>query len=538
MTQETKEINDLSQSDFKLLSQKLENEQINIPSIQESSLNITEKKKSFIERKNVLDEHSNPIRLDTTNESTIILKEEDTDILSPPAHILRAINHTRVSSSPLILNSPEPQISKQKLVIVMVGLPARGKSYIARGIMKYLNWIGVKTRTFNAGEYRRQILGKGHDSNFFDANDKESSRKRELMSVYALDDMVGWLSRKKGQVGILDATNTTRNRREFILNRLLGESELNFLKQDIIFIESICDDERIIENNVRHIKIKGEDYKHLDPETAFQDFINRIEQYKKVYEPLSDEHDQGVSYIKMIDFKRKVILNRISGFIQGKIVNYLMNVHVTPRKIFLTRHGESKLNVEGRIGGDTYLSPKGKCYKKVLKEFFEEQNIEHLVVWTSTMKRTIETAELLIYPQIQYKALDEIHAGSFDGMTYEEIKLKFPKEYEERAEQKYNYRYPRGESYKDLVNRLEHIILELERLQTSVVIVCHQAVMRVMYAYLTGRPPEDCIQIETNLHEVWELIPTPNGYAEKIHHLENRVQDIFDKTQKTTERNR
>jgi 6-phosphofructo-2-kinase/fructose-2,6-biphosphatase 1/6-phosphofructo-2-kinase/fructose-2,6-biphosphatase 4 len=28
----------------------------------------------------------------------------------------------------------------------MVGLPARGKSYIARKLAYYLNWCGVKTR--------------------------------------------------------------------------------------------------------------------------------------------------------------------------------------------------------------------------------------------------------------------------------------------------------------------------------------------------------------------------------------------------------
>jgi 6-phosphofructo-2-kinase/fructose-2,6-biphosphatase 2 len=48
----------------------------------------------------------------------------------------------------------------------MVGLPARGKSYIARQISKYLNWLGVHTELFNAGEYRRKILGPGQVRNF------------------------------------------------------------------------------------------------------------------------------------------------------------------------------------------------------------------------------------------------------------------------------------------------------------------------------------------------------------------------------------
>jgi 6-phosphofructo-2-kinase/fructose-2,6-biphosphatase 2 len=43
-----------------------------------------------------------------------------------------------------------------KLAVVMVGLPARGKSYTARRIERYLSWLGYRTGVFNVGEYRRK----------------------------------------------------------------------------------------------------------------------------------------------------------------------------------------------------------------------------------------------------------------------------------------------------------------------------------------------------------------------------------------------
>ncbi len=58
-------------------------------------------------------------------------------------------------------------------------------------------------------------------------------------------------------------------------------------------------------------------------------------------------------------------------------------------------------------------------------------------------------------------------------MTYEEIQEKFPREFALRDQDKFNYRYPRGESYTDLVHRLEPVIMELER-QKDVLVICHQ----------------------------------------------------------------
>lgn len=62
-------------------------------------------------------------------------------------------------------------------------------------------------------------------------------------------------------------------------------------------------------------------------------------------------------------------------------------------------------------------------------------------VWTSTLKRTIDTAEHLPYPKLRWKALDEIHGGICDGMSYAEIKDTMPHEYEARQKDKLNYRY-------------------------------------------------------------------------------------------------
>lgn len=43
------------------------------------------------------------------------------------------------------------------------------------------------------------------------------------------------------------------------------------------------------------------------------------------------------------------------------------------------------------------------------------------------------------------KALDEIHAGLCDGLTYEEIAEKYPEDFSARDSDKFRYRYRSGE---------------------------------------------------------------------------------------------
>lgn len=69
---------------------------------------------------------------------------------------------------------------------------------------------------------------------------------------------------------------------------------------------------------------------------------------------------RDLSFIKMMNVGRRFLVNRVQDYIQSKIVYYLMNIHVHSHSIYLCRHGESSHNIEGRIGGDSELSHRGK----------------------------------------------------------------------------------------------------------------------------------------------------------------------------------
>lgn len=134
-----------------------------------------------------------------------------------------------------------------------------------------------------------------------------------------------------------------------------------------------------------------------------------------------------------------------------------------------------------------------------------------VAVWTSTLARTIITASGLPFPKVQWKALDEIQSGICDGMTYQEIAARLPGEYELRKRDKLRYRYPSGESYMDVIQRLDPVISEVERERECVCIVAHQAVLRALYGYFMNRPLEEVPSLNIPLHTIMELTPQPDG---------------------------
>ncbi|XP_016862104.1 6-phosphofructo-2-kinase/fructose-2,6-bisphosphatase 4 isoform X4 [Homo sapiens] len=354
-------------------------------------------------------------------------------------------------------------------LIVMVGLPARGKTYISKKLTRYLNWIGVPTREFNVGQYRRDVVKTYKSFEFFLPDNEEGLKIRKQCALAALRDVRRFLSEEGGHVAVFDATNTTRERRATIFN--FGEQ--NGYKT--FFVESICVDPEVIAANIVQVKLGSPDYVNRDSDEATEDFMRRIECYENSYESLDEDLDRDLSYIKIMDVGQSYVVNRVADHIQSRIVYYLMNIHVTPRSIYLCRHGESELNLKGRIGGDPGLSPRGREFAKSLAQFISDQNIKDLKVWTSQMKRTIQTAEALGVPYEQWKVLNEIDA-----------------------------------SYEDLVQRLEPVIMELER-QENVLVICHQAVMRCLLAYFLDKAAEQLPYLKCPLHTVLKLTPVAYG---------------------------
>lgn len=556
--------------------------------------------------------------------------------------------------------SPDGKIAQRdvgsKLVIVMVGLPARGKSYITKKMARYLNWLQHDTKIFNVGEKRRvaasghgfrlsqaslerissnvrqqleahkdspaQVAAKilihgdeaqngvdplnlpdplqddddtavedaprvevtspapngsskpdgqnndegGHmdqDASFFDPSNTRAAQLREQCAMETLDELLDYILKGSGSVGIFDATNSTLARRKQIMDRVRERAgpELN-----VLFVESLCTDQNLLESNMR-LKLSGPDYQDKDPYAALEDFKKRVAIYEKNYVPIGDyEEDHNMPYVKMIDVGRKMVSHQIKGFLAGQAVYYLLNFNLAPRMIWITRHGESMDNVAGKIGGDSDLSEDGQRYSKAMTRFVDKQrkawavrqadkmanthfppvagdhtppnpyfshedDQHNFCVWTSMLKRSIQSAQYFCdedYEVKQMRMLDELNAGIMEGLTYDEIRTKYAEEYLRRRRDKLAYRYPGpgGEGYLDVINRIRPVIVELERMTDHCLLVTHRSVARVLLAYFQGLKREDVANLDCPLGMLYQLEPKPYGVEFKAWRYNAKTDDF------------
>lgn len=371
-----------------------------------------------------------------------------------------------------------------KLVIAMVGLPARGKSTMARKIARTLELDDVRVKIFNNGEVRRQLAKENSSSpEFFSPRNEQGLELREQCARINLDLARAFLD-EGGQVTILDASNVRPARRRLI--------EATFPGLPVFFIECMNADEEAMEANLER-KAGLKEFRHLTPEEALDSFSKRIAYYESIYQPLHEERNR----ILVDTFAGCILQEHITDLVP--YYDRLRDIITTRivRNLFLVRHGETFFNLEDRIGGDSDLTDKGRAQAQALADYFASVRIP--IIFTSKHKRTLQTAAPIAARQehcsiIALPEFNEIHAGICDGMTYQEIRAKLPEVAQARNRNKYGYVYPEGEGYASMearVHRGLRKVFYLNNYDENIMIVGHRAVNRMILSDFVFRPKEE-----------------------------------------------
>ncbi len=161
-------------------------------------------------------------------------------------------------------------------------------------------------------------------------------------------------------------------------------------------------------------------------------------------------------------------------------------------RLYLVRHGQSAGNAEGRFGGHspTPLSALGIEQAKVTAERLAKERIT--VIYSSDLHRAVQTAaplaELLDLPINKNPAFRERKVGVLEGLTFDESKAQYPKDYYALINRNIHHVITEGESYRQLLKRATKALHEVIRNHQSekIVIFSHTGAICYLTLYLMG----------------------------------------------------
>ncbi len=390
----------------------------------------------------------------------------------------------------------------RKLYVAMVGLPARGKSTLARRICENLRDEGTKAAIFNNGDVRREIAGaESTEPEFYSASNEHGREMREHIALQNMKRAQDFLQ-QGGDVAILDATNASRARRQVITQTLTDFP--------VLFVDCVNEDPLLQDNFIRS-KCQLPEFQNMPASAALKSFHTRIAYYEQIYEPVGPAE----KYWLCVDATANRILaeSPCDGSPYYPAIRDVV-VSMWVRNLYLVRHGQTQFNVEGRIGGNPNITDKGRNQAKALAEHLQDEDISW--IFTSTRLRSHQTAAPLLSnrPHSQKMALkefDEIWAGKCEGMRYDDIRTNMPEVTKGRHANKYTYAYPEGESYAILRERVRRGLRRALFLagDSPLLIVGHQAVNRVILSLFLLQRSEDIPYIYIPQNQYYHISTTP-----------------------------
>jgi broad specificity phosphatase PhoE len=317
---------------------------------------------------------------------------------------------------------------------------------------------------------------------------------REAAFLAALSDVIEFLD-GGGRIAILDATNSTQSRRQRVA-KFVAEKGRSY---SVLFLESICDDEQVLEANMRSKVSNSPDFAHMTPQEALADLKLRIKNYEDVYETVQDHEG---AFIKLYNLSSKVMANHCYGRVAKSILPYLMAIHIGGRPIFLARAGPGEDMPDGRLNGSdriSNLSAAGRSFAASLAGFVNDRVDSYYAkagrvkeaphVITSTVQRAIASVSFMCSPHEETSALNPIDKGAIGAgwwdvecaaglPPWEELEKRHPEFVSRLKKSPLECRFPGGESYLDVIRRLESLLIEVEKSTTPELIVTHHTVQQ------------------------------------------------------------
>ena len=185
-------------------------------------------------------------------------------------------------------------------------------------------------------------------------------------------------------------------------------------------------------------------------------------------------------------------------------------------EIYLIRHGEITQSSPRRfVGqGDLPLTDRGREQMRQVGEYLAGRGVARLLC--SPLSRCVESAGIVglalelrseIVPDLR-----EIGLGAWEGLTVEEVRKRFPGDYEARGRDLAGFRPAGGESFTDLQRRVWPAFEAISKSNSPQAIIAHGGVNRVLLCRILGMPLENLFRLAQDYACVNLLHAEEGGY--------------------------
>lgn len=483
-------------------------------------------------------------------EITLMLSGYQSQMGSPVTDWESTPTSNTSQGAPDFSSIPQPMVGS--LIVIMMGLPGRGKTFIARQICRYFQWNGLPSAIVSAKEIWKEW-----------ENRSQLSEKSVVVEVVR---RVMQLITSSGGVAVVDGTHETATQRNVIVREILRTGRIKMNR--IIFVEVIIDKPEVVHQNILQIR----DYTAPEDGDVFvEEYYKSIEKCEATYKTLNPITDVDLSYIRMEDTS-VYSLNQISGWMPSRLAFMLHNLNPAPKPVYLTRCGEYVDLTYGRIGGNSGLTPRGMAYAEALLEYFtaELSKDDLLNVFCSCATRATQTATLFaaiekqeeelltaqektptsttasecpseVHRQLPFHcrvgyfpSLEDINHGDCEGMLFSDIKQIMPYTIKEMKADPYHTPWPNGECLHQVFNsRLEPHIHDIKASAYPVLVISHLPLLQGLHCYFVSPDgtdvanPQLAYKIKIPLESVVKIHVVKGARVAQIVTLSKEVDSVL-----------
>jgi alpha-ribazole phosphatase len=196
-------------------------------------------------------------------------------------------------------------------------------------------------------------------------------------------------------------------------------------------------------------------------------------------------------------------------------------------QLYLVRHGQTDWNLKHRFQGQTDIPLNKTGEDQVQKIAQRLSKIKIDAIYSSDLKRTVQTADCIIASHHKVKCITdprwrELSFGEWEGLTYDEIKAREPELLEKWQTDPLNAAAPKGETLQQLATRVDSALddLRADHADQTVLLTVHGGTIQALV----------CLALGVELKHYWQFAVSSASLSEIAFYSRGAIINLFNDT--------